>query len=353
MRFRSCHRLLRAAPIACALSSGGCAHPAVPQPAVPQVAAIPVAPIAVNPLPQPVSPPSPAPSANPETSPSSTAPATVGVTDEPAAAPEPEAETPPEKPSPHVVLVDEPPYRRSLAHAKAEPTHATARRHGHASRPYHPAPGVVVDVADAGGGKAAELERAARSAAYWPFRRCYEEGLRRDQKLAGKVSLDVDVSPSGSVEHASVATATVHDDTVALCVGREAAHLSLAPGPGSKVRMDVGLYAGDEPVVVPRAVPHADELREALRASWPAVEQCYASELATHPDAGGDMELRFRARSTGEVVEVAETGENRFSDVGVTRCVLGVYRTAKLPAARICTSRETSFAYTMHFEARR
>jgi hypothetical protein len=198
-----------------------------------------------------------------------------------------------------------------------------------------------------------ELERAARSAAYWPFRRCYEAGLRRDQKLAGKVSLDVDVSPSGGVDHATIAMATLPDDAVVLCVGREAAHLSLAPGPAAKVRMDVGLYAGDEPVLVPHTVLHAEEVREALRASWPAVEQCYAAQLARHPDAGGDMELRFRARSTGEIMEVAETGETRFSDVDVTRCVLGVYRTAKLPTARICTSRETTFAYAMHFEARR
>jgi hypothetical protein len=347
---------LGAAPFAVAVYSSGCAHPAVQEPAVPQIAAIPVAPITPSPLPMPTfsMPPVvaiPAPSAGPPITPE-TAPATVSAGDEPAA--ESETEAPAEKAAVHIVLVDEPPYRRSLAHAKAEPTHAASHHHGqHSSRPYHPAPGIVVDVVDAGGGKGAELERAARSAAYWPFRRCYEEGLRRDPKLAGKVSLDVDVSPGGNVDRATIAAATVRDDAVALCVGREAAHLSLAPGPGEKVRMDVGLYAGDEPVMVPRTVPHAEELREALRASWPAVEQCYAAELGAHPDAGGDMELRFRERSTGEIVEVAETGENRFSDVDVTRCVLGVYRTTKLPAARTSTSRETTFAYTMHFEARR
>jgi hypothetical protein len=46
-----------------------------------------------------------------------------------------------------------------------------------------------VDVADASGGaSAAELQRVARNVGYWPFRHCYEEGLRRDQKMGGKVS---------------------------------------------------------------------------------------------------------------------------------------------------------------------
>jgi hypothetical protein len=99
-------------------------------------------------------------------------------------------------------------------------------------------------------------------------------------------------------------------------------------------------------------VPHASELREALRASWPAVEECYSAGLAKHPDAGGDLELLFRTRSSGEIVEVVEDGDPRFADVDVTRCVLGVYRTARLPPGRVCTARETTFAYDMHFEAR-
>ena len=53
-------------------------------------------------------------------------------------------------------------------------------------RPYHPAPRIVVDVVAAqGGASAAALQRTARNLGYWPFRQCYEEGLRRDPHLAG------------------------------------------------------------------------------------------------------------------------------------------------------------------------
>ncbi|HXN32730.1 MAG TPA: hypothetical protein VN894_12745, partial [Polyangiaceae bacterium] len=61
----------------------------------------------------------------------------------------------------------------------------------------------------------------------------------------------------------------------------------------------------------------------------------------------------FRARSNGEIVEVAEEGDTRFADVDVTRCVLGVYRTTRLPAARVCSARESSFGYAIHLESRR
>jgi len=82
------------------------------------------------------------------------------------------------------------------------------------------------------------------------------------------------------------------------------------------------------------------------------VERCYASELSKRPGVGGRMELRFRGRSSGEIVEVTEEGEPRFADIDVTRCVLGVYRSTRLPPARVCTARETTFGYAIHFEAR-
>jgi hypothetical protein len=113
--------------------------------------------------------------------------------------------------------------------------------------------------------------------------------------------------------------------------------------------MSVNLATGDEPVPTPHTAPHADDLRDALRKSWPAVTQCYAGEVAKHPDAGGRMELRFHVKPGGEIAEVVEN-DTRFGDVDVTRCVLGVYRSAKLPVAH--GSHEASFVYALHFEAR-
>jgi hypothetical protein len=282
----------------------------------------------------------------------------AAVAAEPGPATRGATETMPTLPSPatapaHVVIVDELPFRATHTRARELPEHAHhGKRRGRHGRPFHPAPGIVVDVADASGGaSASDLQRAARNVGYWPFRHCYEEGLRRDQHIAGKVTMDLAVAAGGAVDRATIGSATLHDESVVLCVAREAAHLALAPAESaSTARMEVNLSTGDEPVPVPRAASHADELQEALRASWPAVEKCYAAELPKHPDAGGRMELHFHLRSSGEVDEVSE-GDTRFGDVEVTRCVLGVYRGAKLPTIAH-GSHETSFVYAIHLEAR-
>jgi hypothetical protein len=253
--------------------------------------------------------------------------------------------------APHPVIADELPFRVERIH-KELPEHGHhGHRRGRHGRPYHPAPGIVVDVLDArGGANPAELQRVARSSGYWPFRHCYEEGLRRDQHLAGHVALDLSLADGGA-DRATVTSATLRDESVVLCVAREAAHMSLAgsDSPGS-ARVDIALSTGDEPVPLQHPAPHADELRDALRMSWPGVRQCYSRELARHPEAGGRLELRFRLHGGDEVVDVTE-GDSRFSDAEVTRCVLGVYRGAKLPAVGHA-SHETTFVYALHLEAR-
>ena len=381
-------RLSRCSLAACLAASLSCAPMRQEETvAVPSVASIPVAPLGTPSGLTPAQPPSttlatptPTPTPTPEpdtgTGPLNRTPEPDTGTGTRNRTPESDPATePPSDPAvpTRVVLADEVPYRY-LSHPRAdgapvERAHPRSHRRGKpgaSSRPYHPAPGIVIDVTDGGAGTAAdgtspaspgrgrdlaEWQRAARNAGYWPVRRCYEEGLRRDQTLSGRVSLDVALSPGG-IERAVAASTTVHDESVTLCIAREASHLPLASNTGpAQARMDVTLATGDEPVLVPPPAPHADQVRDALRASWPAVERCYASELTKHPDLGGRLELRFRARGSGEIVEVAEEGERRFADVDVTRCVLGVYRAARLPLGRARTSRETSFAYAMHLES--
>jgi hypothetical protein len=362
MPYRSVRRPLCAcALLACFGASSACVASRASEmsgPAIPTVVSIPVAPLATGGS----RPPSIAVASSPLPPPHSSdpPPSAAGIDGADPSTPLPvaEPESVPPLPPPRVVLVDEPPYRWSPTRAEADASshpRPESRRHSRSGRLYHPAPGIVVDVTEAqGGATASDLQRAARSGGYWPFRRCYEDGLRRDQRLSGRVSLELTVSSGGAVDRASVESATLRDESVSLCVGREALRVSFLPRDApTTAKVEVTLSTGDEPVTVPRPVPHAEELREALRASWPAVEQCYAAELTKRPDAGGRLELRFRARSTGEIVEVAEEGESRFADVDVTRCVLGVYRTAKLPAGRVCSSRQTTFAYAMHLEARR
>jgi hypothetical protein len=265
--------------------------------------------------------------------------------------------------SPRALIADELPY--GAAHLRAhEAREARERHHAHEAnretgerehhRPYHPAPGVVVDVVDAqGGASAADLQRTARNLGYWPLRQCYEDGLRNNQRLSGKVSLELVVSPSGAVDRSTVTATTVRDEMVTACVAREAGRLALpgAAGP-STARVDVSLAAGDEPVTGPHPIPNAEPIREALRASWEGARRCYLTALTDHPTAGGRMELRIRALSSGEIAEVGEVGSARFGDVDVTRCVLGVYRASKLPPMHARAARDRSFVYALHFESK-
>jgi len=324
---------------------------AAAQPAVPPVAEIPVAPL---PKPKKLS-PLPPPRATTTTTTTTTTtvatPSLAAVTAEPAPAGVPEAMPAPAPTAPRIVLVDELPFKGSHARAREVPEHGHhGKKHGRHGRPFHPAPGIIVDVTDAQGGNAtaADLQRAARNDGYWPFRNCYEEGLRRNQDLSGSVSFAIYRQPSGV--GSQLAQSSLHDESVTLCVLREAQHLDLPWGGEGDASADVkvGLATGDEPVPMLHPVPHADAIREALHESWPAVQQCYASELGKRPDAGGRMELRFRVKADGEILEVSEN-EPRFGDVDVTKCVLGVYRTAKLPAMH--GTHEATFVYALHFES--
>jgi hypothetical protein len=335
---------------------------AATQPEVPPVASIPVAPL---PKPKKVV-VSPAPATPPATTTTTVVTTTVTTPSLAAMSTEPDAPArgvpeampvapgpvPPPVATPRVLLVDEAPFKVGHARARELPEHEHGRhgnKKGRHGRLFHPAPGIVVEVSNAqGGANAADLQKAARSVGYWPLRHCYEEGLRRNQQLGGSVSFEIG-RQSGD-QAAQLTESTVHDQSVTLCVLREARHLQLPWGEGAETTADVKvtLATGDEPVPTPHVVPHADELREALHASWPAVQQCYASELTKRPEAGGRMELKFRAKSSGEILEVSEE-EPRFGDVDVTRCVLGAYRTAKLP--HLHGSHAGTFVYALHFEA--
>ena len=317
------------------------AAPAPPQPAAT------TAPIAADGLPQ--LPTTPAP-----TSTESAAPT-------PPAAAAPAAPAPPAQPA-IVSIVDEKPFAaprvaatsttapttstRTRSHHPAQQAHARHRR-GHD----HPEPRIVVDVtASQGNVQSAEVQRAARAKGYGAIRHCYEEGLRRNQHLSGRTSFELVVGADGAVVDSPHRSSSLNDDSVVQCVVREISHLQLfsADNSNATVAFAVTLTPGDDPVSVPHAVPHADKLREALRAKWSGVEVCYKQGLDKVPDLGGRVELKFKVKPSGEIVEVQE-GDAHFADADVARCVAGVFKSGKL--AKTGARKETSFVYAMHLEA--
>jgi hypothetical protein len=339
---------LALAALLCAAGCGRTAEPA-PPPQFPPSEPIPVAPLG------------PAPSAGVDLAPDASAAPLAAIQGASSLPPLPEGGVaaaddagapadvalPPSRP-PRVLLVDEPPFRPAFLHGAQAASHGKHRgRHG---KPYHAAPRIVVDVTE--GDTSGDLQRTARNLGYWPFRACYEEGLRREAQLGGKVALRVFVAPAGAVERSEAMPSSLVDPVVVACVGREARHLAFPAAPGEREAVfEVTLGTGDEPVFAPPPLANGGPLREALRGSWSAVERCYADRLAKAADVGGRMELHFRVQSSGAVSEVAE-GEPRFGDVDVTRCVLGVYRTTRLPVeGSPRRQRPSDFVYALHFEA--
>jgi hypothetical protein len=246
------------------------------------------------------------------------------------------------------VLADEPPARVSDRRTPMMGWPLLARSRRRPGKPYHPDPRLVIDVSGAPGGVASDLQRTARDVAYWPFRRCYEDGLRRDQELSGKVSLALSISTAGQVERSAIAASTLRDKVAAACIARESRRIAFSPPEiETSAAMDISLATGDEPVAVVVPIAGADGVRHALQTAWPAAEQCYAQALVRDPQAGGRMELLFRVDRDGEVAEVSE-GTPHLGDSELVACLLDVYR--KVPLGLPRSTRERRFTYALHFE---
>jgi hypothetical protein len=248
------------------------------------------------------------------------------------------------------LVTDEPPFLPGTQ-AWVAPRSAPPRKARRGGRPYHPAPGIVVDVVDDSGAVIQGMQRTARNLGYWPFRRCYEEGLRRNQALTGTVSMAIVVTPQESDRRTEVVSSSVKDDVVTACVAREAHHITLDPVQAPvTARIRVLLALGDEPVPGPVTAPGGGDLRAVLRMSWPEALGCFEAALARRPDAGGRMELRFDVDADGTIARVAEAAP-RFPDAEATDCVVDVFTRAALvglsPALR-----GKAFVYPMHFESR-
>ena len=246
------------------------------------------------------------------------------------------------------VLADEPPARVSARRTPMLGWPLLARSRRRPGKPYHPDPRLVIDVSGAVDGVVAALQRTARDVAYWPFRRCYEDGLRRDQELSGKVSLALSISTGGQVERSAMAGSTLRDEVAAACIARESRRIAFSPPEvETRATMEVSLATGDEAVAVVVPIAGAEGVRRSLQTAWPAAEQCYAQALVREPEAGGRIELLFRVDREGAVDEVSE-GAARFGGPELGECLLDVYR--KVPLGLLRSTRERRFVYALHFE---
>jgi len=207
----------------------------------------------------------------------------------------------------------------------------------------HPAPRIKVDVLKISGHiNEAEVLRQARSKGYWPFRLCYEEGLRRSQKVHGTIDVRVSVGATGAARSASKVAAEVDDPTVIGCVVKAARGLALpAPERGTpSVTLQVSLWPGYDAVHTAPAqeakkprMGDTAALVTALRTHLPEVRSCFVEGRKRHPGLWGRIGMRLRIRAAGEIVDATEI-ESRFPDPDVTFCVLKSFAHSDVPAPR-------------------
>jgi hypothetical protein len=227
---------------------------------------------------------------------------------------------------------------------------------------YHPATRVRVDVRVLSGRLAKKTPRdrrtgravrvlseesflaQARRNGYWPFRLCFEDGLRRDPKQKGETFVRVRIDSGGRVGAASLGRTRLGDAKLAECLVGRVRTLSFTPPPRRfDAELSIKLWPGDAPipsVAAPEGsvVDNPGKLDgEAIRAVvadvFPSLTSCYADGLARDPGLWGRLELRVVLDERGGVERVAEN-ESRFPDRSVTRCAIETLRAVSFAAPR-------------------
>jgi hypothetical protein len=211
---------------------------------------------------------------------------------------------------------------------------------------FHPAPRVLVDIGIRSGtlpkrGKSkgvlseAGLVAQARNAGYWPFRLCFEDGLRRDPSLRGKTRIKFTVEPTGHVKSEKMAFTELKDHAVAKCLSARVRAMHFAPAPPRRVHADatVDLNPGDAPLADCEPAS-SDEPSGATtkvdEAAWEAalaeplrkVTDCYMEGLIRDPKLWGRLAMLLEIGADGRVLGAAEH-DSRFPDQAVSACAVG------------------------------
>jgi hypothetical protein len=225
-------------------------------------------------------------------------------------------------------------------------------RHSSNRAGFHVAPRIMVDTIVRSGrlparssskGVLSQLSvlAQARNRGYWPFRVCFEGGLRRDPALRGKVELRFTIAPSGRVAATRLRGPAFRDLEVARCVATRAGGLGFSPAPPRRVDVDltVELNPGDAPLPSVRATEvdagpapakpepqlTAAQLRmaqAALSLRTEALASCYTSGRTRDSGLWGRIGLRI-VLDRGSVTRVVQH-ESRFPDAAVVACVASV-----------------------------
>ncbi len=222
---------------------------------------------------------------------------------------------------------------------------------------YHPAPRVLVDVSIRSGSlpkrsktksvfSEASLVAQTRNAGYWPFRICYEEGLRRDPALRGKTRVRFVVESNGHVKSERMAFTELKDHAVAKCLSARVRSIRFSPAPPRRVHADttIDLNPGDAPLpdsvrAETASVTSGDPagikmdqgaVTNALEERLGKVTTCYEEALARDPKLWGRVAMLMDVDAEGRVLRAAEY-ESHFPDPAVPACTVEALRGAVVP----------------------
>jgi hypothetical protein len=183
------------------------------------------------------------------------------------------------------------------------------------------------------------LVAETRKQGYWPFRLCFEDGLRSDRKIKGETIVRASVATTGSVSSSRLIRTRLTSKQTAECLVERVKKLELLPPPrrvdvelsiqlwpGDALLPSVGPPPGGEPehpgsLDVSRVEPALEPLRAATR-------DCYSAALERDTKLWGRVELRFDLDSKGRLTRATEN-ESRFPDPSVVGCLLDRARTLK------------------------
>lgn len=226
---------------------------------------------------------------------------------------------------------------------------------------FHPAPRVHVSLdgaplrlPDRARGKRGVLSRVAvlaqaRNFGYWPFRVCFEEGLRRFAKLSGATAMRLSVARDGHVSKSTVIQTGLQQSDVSQCLTEKARRFRFSPAPSRpfSLRLIVDLHPGDAPL--PDTVPvqpaearqaevestpklHAQSALEALGAARGRVAECYARAASGDPKLWGRLAILLDVDPKGRVTSAAQY-ESQFPAAGVVACAKEAVRGAQFSTA--------------------
>lgn len=183
----------------------------------------------------------------------------------------------------------------------------------------------------------ASLLARSRKYGYWPFRLCFEEGLRKKPTLGGKTRIRFRVNRAGRILMKRLVQTKLEDRDVAQCLVEAASEIELLPAHRSiDVEASIDLWRGDAPlptlVEPPEKAPNLDHeaLTPVLEAARPSFEACYRSALVRDPKVWGRVELALQVDPTGVVTSATER-DSHFPDKETVSCVIETARALQFP----------------------